>query len=277
MTVRMPEPRGTLLGKDTTYESEYDPSLLTPIPRSLGRDAIGHHDFRGTDIWRLYEITWLDENGAPRYAAGELLIPATTRSIVESKSLKLYIGSFTQTRVGDLAALCRRIESDLSALLGGPVKTRFAELADWECPVSKTPGVLLDRDVSVEGPFVFEPDPELLALAGDDAEVEETLSTNQLRSLCPVTGQPDHATVVVSYRGKRWSRETLYRYLLSYRLHRGFHEQCCEQIFHDLSTRLEPQSLTVYCLFTRRGGIDISPFRSTERDEPVEILRAMRQ
>lgn len=278
MTVRMPEPRGTLLGKDTTYETQYDASLLTPISRNLGRDVIGRHEFRGVDVWRLYEITWLDHEGLPHYAAGELLIPATTPNIVESKSLKLYIGSFTQTRVGTLADLVAAVERDLSNLLGGRIEARFAELADWTCPVSKTPGVLLEREVRTEGPFVFEPEPELLAFDETSTEVvSETLSTDQLRSLCPVTGQPDHATVVIEYRGRQWSHEALYRYLLSYRLHRGFHEQCCEQIFHDLMTKLSPEKLDVRCLFTRRGGIDISPFRSTESDRPGVIWRAMRQ
>lgn len=277
MTVRMPEPKGTLLGKETTYENRYDPSLLTPIPRSLGRDAIGRHDFRGVDVWRLYEITWLDLEGRPHYAAGELLVPATSPNIVESKSLKLYIGSFTQTRVGDLATLSKTMERDLAAILGAPVKTRFAELADWTSPVEKTPGVLLERETVPEGELAFEPEPALLTFSDDEKTVEETLSTDQLRSLCPVTGQPDHATVVIRYRGRAWDHEALYRYLLSYRLHRGFHEQCCEQIFHDLMTKLSPETLEVRCLFTRRGGIDISPFRSTDRDEPERIWRAMRQ
>ena len=196
---------------------------------------------------------------------------------MESKSLKLYVGSFTQTRVGDLATLSKTIERDLAAILGAPVKTRFAELADWTCPVEKTPGVLLERETAPEGELAFEPEPALLSLSEEENAVEETLSTDQLRSLCPVTGQPDHATVVIRYRGRAWNHEALYRYLLSYRLHRGFHEQCCEQIFHDLTEKLAPESLEVRCLFTRRGGIDISPYRSADRDEPERIWRAMRQ
>ena len=143
--------------------------------------------------------------------------------------------------------------------------------------MEKTPGVLLERETDPEGELTFEPEPALLAFSKEEKTVEETLSTDQLRSLCPVTGQPDHATVVIRYRGRAWDHEALYRYLLSYRLHRGFHEQCCEQIFHDLMTKLSPETLEVRCLFTRRGGIDISPFRSTDRDEPERIWRAMRQ
>ena len=157
------------------------------------------------------------------------------------------------------------------------MKTRFESLLTWSCLTRPTPGENLDAmGFALPEDFVFEVDPGLLALESD-VTVSEVLSSDALRSLCPVTAQPDHASVIVSYTGPKVDRASLWRYLASYRLHRGFHEQCCEQIFTDLERVLKPQSLSVYCCFTRRGGIDISPFRSTQSDLPDTILRTMRQ
>lgn len=277
MAITAPEPQGTALGQSTVYRDNYDPTLLFPISRNLGRDAIGRHDFRGTDIWRCYELTWLDAEGRPVVGAGEIYVPATSPNIVESKSLKLYLGSFTQTRIGDVKALSAQVEEDLSRAAGARVKTRFETLENWFCPVVTTPGVKLDSlGFTLPENFAFEVNPKLLAFDGTDV-VSEVLSSDSLRSLCPVTAQPDHASVVVGYTGRKIDQASLWRYIASYRLHRGFHEQCCEQIFTDLMTELAPEKLFVYCCFTRRGGIDISPFRSTDADMPEAILRTMRQ
>lgn len=269
-------PAGTLLGQTTEYVDTYRPALLTPIPRSLGRDAIGVHDFRGTDVWRLYEITWINERGLPVAAAGEIRVPATSPCIVESKSLKLYIGSLTQTKIASVEEAARLIARDVSACVGAPVEVLIDDLARWEMPVTRVPGIVLEAECADLECSVYEPDASLLKAASDEV-VEETLSSNLLRSRCPVTGQPDHASIVISYRGRRIDRRALLAYIVSFRRHQGFHEQCCEQIHADIMRVLAPEALSVNCCFTRRGGIDISPFRSTVADLPDPVIRTPRQ
>ena len=268
-------PAGTLLGQTTEYVDTYRPDLLTPIPRSLGRDAIGVHDFRGTDVWRLYEITWINERGLPVAAAGEIRVPATSPCIVESKSLKLYIGSLTQTKIASVEEAARLIARDVSACVGAPVEVLIDDLARWEMPVTRVPGIVLEAECADLECSVYEPDASLLKAASDEV-VEETLSSNLLRSRCPVTGQPDHASIVISYRGRRIDRRALLAYIVSFRRHQGFHEQCCEQIHADIMRVLAPEALSVNCCFTRRGGIDISPFRSTVADLPDPVIRTPR-
>lgn len=269
-------PAGTLLGQTTEYVDTYRPDLLTPIPRSLGRNAIGVHDFRGTDVWRLYEITWINERGLPVAAAGEIRVPATSPCIVESKSLKLYIGSLTQTKIASVEEAARLIARDVSACVGAPVEVLIDDLARWEMPVTRVPGIVLEAECADLECSVYEPDASLLKAASDEV-VEETLSSNLLRSRCPVTGQPDHASIVISYRGRRIDRRALLAYIVSFRRHQGFHEQCCEQIHADIMRVLAPEALSVNCCFTRRGGIDISPFRSTVADLPDPVIRTPRQ
>lgn len=269
-------PAGTLLGQTTEYVDTYRPDLLTPIPRSLGRDAIGVHDFRGTDVWRLYEITWINERGLPVAAAGEIRVPATSPCIVESKSLKLYIGSLTQTKIASVEEAARLIARDVSACVGAPVEVLIDDLARWEMPVTRVPGIVLEAECADLECSVYEPDASLLKAASDEV-VEETLSSNLLRSRCPVTGQPDHASIVISYRGRRIDRRALLAYIVSFRRHQGFHEQCCEQIHADIMRVLAPEALSVNCCFTRRGGIDISPFRSTVADLADPVIRTPRQ
>lgn len=269
-------PAGTLLGQTTEYVDTYRPDLLTPIPRSLGRDAIGVHDFRGTDVWRLYEITWINKRGLPVAAAGEIRVPATSPCIVESKSLKLYIGSLTQTKIASVEEAARLIARDVSACVGAPVEVLIDDLARWEMPVTRVPGIVLEAECADLECSVYEPDASLLKAASDQV-VGETLSSNLLRSRCPVTGQPDHASIVISYRGRRIDRRALLAYIVSFRRHQGFHEQCCEQIHADITRVLAPEALSVNCCFTRRGGIDISPFRSTVADLPDPVIRTPRQ
>lgn len=269
-------PAGTLLGQTTEYVDTYRPDLLTPIPRSLGRDVIGVHDFRGTDVWRLYETTWINERGLPVAAAGEIRVPATSPCIVESKSLKLYIGSLTQTKIASVEEAARLIARDVSACVGAPVEVLIDDLARWEMPVTRVPGIVLEAECADLECSVYEPDASLLKAASDEV-VEETLSSNLLRSRCPVTGQPDHASIVISYHGRRIDRRALLAYIVSFRRHQGFHEQCCEQIHADIMRVLAPEALSVNCCFTRRGGIDISPFRSTVADLPDPVIRTPRQ
>ena len=269
-------PAGTLLGQTTEYVDTYRPDLLTPIPRSLGRDAIGVHDFRGTDVWRLYEITWINERGLPVAAAGEIRVPATSPCIVESKSLKLYIGSLTQTKIASVEEAASLIARDVSACVGAPVEVLIDAPARWAMPVTRVPGIVLEAECADLECSVYEPDASLLKAASDQV-VEETLSSNLLRSRCPVTGQPDHASIVISYHGRRIDRRALLAYIVSFRRHQGFHEQCCEQIHADIMRVLAPEALSVNCCFTRRGGIDISPFRSTVADLPDPVIRTPRQ
>lgn len=279
MAVLMPEPKNTLLGKDTVYSDRYNPDLLQPIPRSLGRDAIGDHDFRGVDIWRLYELSWLTPEGLPQTAVGELLVPASTHSIVESKSLKLYAGSFAMTRVSDIEEVACRMTEDLSSRLGGRVEVRLYPAAQYPGAVQSMPGTLLDDLALTAGNLVqlYDVEPAFLKFDEDNGTVDETYSTTVFRSLCPVTGQPDLASILIRYTGRAIDKAGLFKYLVSYRCHKGFHEQCVEQIFHDMRAAFAPDVLEVYACFTRRGGIDINPFRSTLRTKPDQILREVRQ
>lgn len=270
-------PSNTMLGKSTEYIDTYSPELLTPIPRSLGRDVVGVHTFKGVDVWRLYEITWINANGMPIVVAGEIHVPAMSPFIVESKSLKLYIGSLTQTVINSVEEAAALIQRDVSKCVGAEVGVHIEPLSVWAQPIEKVPGVLLEDAVTDLTCHTYEPDASLLALADGDEVVEETLSSNLLRSRCPVTGQPDHASLIVQYRGRKIDRRALLAYIVSYRRHQGFHEQCAEQIFTDIMKRLAPDSLSVFACFTRRGGIDISPFRSTDLEVPAHIIRTPRQ
>ncbi len=280
MPVLMPEPKNTLLGKETVYSDRYNPNLLQPIARALGRDAIGDHQFRGVDIWRLYELSWLNAQGIPQTAIAELAVPASTESIVESKSLKLYAGSFAMTRLDSKEEVANRISQDLSDRLGGAVKVTLYRIDEYHEKLQMMPGVSLDGLALDEGECIqtYETEPAFLVFdESDTTVVKKTFSTTVFRSLCPVTGQPDLAAVKIDYEGRAIDPKGLLKYLVSYRCHRGFHEQCVEQIFHDLRKAFNPRSLEVYACFTRRGGIDINPFRSSWRDTPQETIRENRQ
>ena len=213
----------------------------------------------------------------PIVAAGEIHVPAMSPFIVESKSLKLYIGSLTQTVINSVEEAAALIQRDVSKCVGAEVGVHIEPLSVWAQPIEKVPGVLLEDVVTDLTCHTYEPDASLLALADGDEVVEETLSSNLLRSRCPVTGQPDHASLIVQYRGRKIDRRALLAYIVSYRRHQGFHEQCAEQIFTDIMKRLAPDSLSVFACFTRRGGIDISPFRSTDLEVPAHIIRTPRQ
>lgn len=280
MTVTMPEPKNTLLGKDTVYGDQYNPDLLQAISRSLGRDAIGRHHFRGVDIWRLYELSWLNDQGIPQTAIGEVRVPATSLFIVESKSLKLYCGSFAMSKIDSIEKLAAVMTHDLSTCLKAPVEVRLFPLPQYKGNLCRMPGTSLDTIRLDDGDLFdsYETEPNFLTFDPDDSRtICETFSTTAFRSLCPVTGQPDLAAVMIHYKGRSIDRAGLLKYLVSYRRHRGFHEQCVEQIYHDIVSRLSPEELEVYACFTRRGGIDINPFRSSRRDMPNEIIREKRQ
>jgi 7-cyano-7-deazaguanine reductase len=271
-------PAGTLLGKSTRYIDTYSPELLTPIPRELGRSAIGRHGFIGTDIWRLYEVTWLDPRGLPQAACAEIRVPASSPCIVESKSLKLYIVSLTQTKIGSRAEAQALIQRNVSRAAGAEVEVRLMPVSDCPRAERELPGTLLEAENLGDVSFShYEVDPGLLRARAGAGLADETLRTELFRSRCPVTGQPDFASVAIGWRGPALDHAALLAYLVSYRSHQGFHEQCCEQIFTDLTHAFSPERLWVYACFTRRGGIDISPFRSNGPALPGDIIRAVRQ
>lgn len=271
---------GSPLGKATAYPDRYDPSLLFAVARTPQRAALGIRGelpFSGCDLWNAYEITWLDSRGRPQLAIGEMRVDAESPAMVESKSLKLYLGSFAQERVGTAAELGDTIASDLSRLCGDPVivtlttGAKFSTLAP-AFPWSTETGSLDNADVDID---TSDPDIALFADAG--AIVEESLHTAIFRSMCPVTGQPDYADVFIRYRGPRIEPAALLRYLVSYRRHAAFHEDCVERIFVDIAGRCRPERLSVYARFLRRGGIDINPFRSNFERSPPGNTRTPRQ
>ncbi|HXX85763.1 MAG TPA: NADPH-dependent 7-cyano-7-deazaguanine reductase QueF [Casimicrobiaceae bacterium] len=263
------------LGRPTTYPDRYDPSLLFSMDRAATREALGvarRLPFAGVDIWTAHEITWLDPRGKPQTAIGEFRVGADSPSLVESKSVKLYLGSFAQERVDTAAELARIIEGDLARACGAPVGVALVP-PDEGARVAELPGESIDiLDVAIEA---YAPDAELLRRG--TASVEEALRSALFRSTCPVTGQPDYADVLVRYRGPRIDRSALLKYLVSYRRHAGFHEACVERIFIDIAERCSPERLTVYARFLRRGGIDINPFRSNFEPAPELNERTPRQ
>jgi 7-cyano-7-deazaguanine reductase len=250
------------LGRHVAYPHGYDASLLFPIARTQGRAAIGLGNgdalpFVGVDRWHAYELSWLDPRGKPMVATLALSVPADTPNLVESKSLKLYLNSFNASRFDDAAAVRARITDDLSRAAGGTVA-----VADGvPVPRHDDDAVLLDTlDIAIDdyGP----PNPDFLR-SDDSDDADETLRSDLLKSNCPVTGQPDWASVRIGYRGPRIDRAGLLRYLVSFRDHAEFHEQCVERIFVDLLARCRPQALSVEARYTRRGGLDINPWRAT--------------
>jgi 7-cyano-7-deazaguanine reductase len=227
------------------------------------------------DFWNCFELSWLLPSGKPVVAVGEFAIPADSPNIIESKSFKLYLNSLNQTAFADQAELLALLEKDLSAAAGKPVGVRLLSLAEATGEgVASAPGTCID-DLDVAISNYAAPAPELLRC--DSARlIEESLHSHLLKSNCPVTGQPDWGTVVVQYRGAALDHASLLAYLVSFRQHADFHEQCVERIFLDLLRLLEPEHLTVYARYVRRGGLDINPYRSTMAISP-ENRRFVRQ
>lgn len=248
------------LGRHVDYPRSYDATLLFPIARSLGRDALGivggDLPFIGIDRWHAYELSWLDARGKPRVATATFAVPADSPNLVESKSLKLYLNSFNASRFDD-DAVRETIVRDLSNAAGAPVTTAFGlpPLRDDDDAID-----LDAQDIAIDcyGP----PDASLLVADVNDV-CEETLASALLKSNCPVTGQPDWASVRIAYRGPRIDRAGLLRYLVSFRDHAEFHEQCVERIFVDVLAHCRPRGLSVEARYTRRGGLDINPWRAT--------------
>jgi len=267
------------LGKAVAYETEYNPALLFPIARQGKRDEIGvtgKLPFMGMDIWNAYELSWLNLRGKPQVALATFLFPADSPNIVESKSFKLYLNSFNQTKLADEAELIARLSRDLSQAADASVSVRLTTPADFgKLKMGELEGYCLDNlDIEVD---TYLPAPELLFCEETETAVTEVLTSNLLKSNCLVTGQPDWASVAISYTGRAINREGLLKYLISFRNHNEFHEQCVERIFMDILRQCDPLKLSVYARYTRRGGLDINPWRSNHNAPLPANLRGARQ
>jgi 7-cyano-7-deazaguanine reductase len=269
------------LGKTSAYRTSYAPELLFPIARQDKRDELalrGTLPFFGVDLWNAYELSWLNARGKPQVAIASITVPADSPNIIESKSFKLYLNSFNQTRLADSDALLALLKRDLAAGFGAPVQISLT-LPDGfgAIKLGELDGMLLDRlDLEFE-PDQYRPAPELLSAAHERAPVAETLLSHLLKSNCLVTGQPDWASVQIQYVGPQIDQEGLLRYLIGFREHNEFHEQCVERIFVDILRQCQPQKLAVYARYTRRGGLDINPWRSNFSGAPPRNLRSARQ
>jgi 7-cyano-7-deazaguanine reductase len=281
----MSTPEESQLGKPAPYVDQYDPTLLFPISRAPKREEIGLAGavpFFGADLWTAFELSWLNPRGKPQIAIAHITVPCETPNIVESKSFKLYLASFSNTRFDSAEAVRDRLRADVSEAVwrGAPsqasvgVRLLLPDVFDRE-PVHELDGLSLDR-LEVEC-TQYTPAPELLTAAFDEQPVTEVLTSNLLKSNCLVTGQPDWGSVQISYSGPQIEQAGLLQYLVSFRNHNEFHEQCVERIFMDVWRRCKPVKLTVYARYTRRGGLDINPFRTSHPGALPPNVRTARQ
>jgi 7-cyano-7-deazaguanine reductase len=257
---------GLTLGKPTAYRDRYDATLLQPVPRSMNREPLGLFPdslpFHGADIWTLYELSWLNSKGLPQVAIGEISLSADSINLIESKSFKLYLNSFNQTQFADWETVRTTLQRDLANCAQGEVSVTLFSVDQVEGRlIAGFEGECLDQqDISISD-YQFNTD-YLQGTADRQPIVEETLVSHLLKSNCLITNQPDWGSVQIRYRGPQINREALLRYLVSFRHHNEFHEQCVERIFNDLLRFCQPESLSVYARYTRRGGLDINPWRS---------------
>ncbi|MDR5904931.1 NADPH-dependent 7-cyano-7-deazaguanine reductase QueF [Franzmannia qiaohouensis] len=265
------------LGRESAYPEHYDAGLLYPIPRAANRVPLGIEEgalpFVGEDEWHAFEVSWLNARGKPLVAVARFRLPADSPHLIESKSWKLYLNSFNQTRFASREEVMAILERDLSAAAGAPVGVALLGVEDEALVPRPLPGECLDElDIAIDD---YTPSAEHLAVS--DEIVEESLHSHLLKSNCPVTGQPDWGSVLIRYRGSRLDREGLLRYLIGYRQHQDFHEHCVEHIFTDLMAQARPERLLVLARYVRRGGLDISPWRATPGERPPAPLRLARQ
>jgi 7-cyano-7-deazaguanine reductase len=279
------QPEDSGLGKPSAYSDQYDPSLLFPISRLPRRAELGLHGampFFGADLWTIFELSWLTPRGKPQVAIAHVTVPCETPQMVESKSFKLYINSFSNSRFAGPEEVTARLRADISELVwrGAPtqssvgVRLLMPEVFDRE-PVQEMDGVNLDR-LDIECTH-YTPVPELLTAAFDEQPVQEVLTSHLLKSNCLVTGQPDWGSVQIRYSGPQIDQGALLRYLVSFRNHHEFHEQCVERIFMDLWRHCRPVKLAVHARYTRRGGLDINPFRTSHPMALPPNVRTARQ
>ncbi|MBI6339114.1 NADPH-dependent 7-cyano-7-deazaguanine reductase QueF [Proteus sp. LHD240705] len=267
------------LGKETQYHDQYDAGLLQGVPRSLNRDSLSltaeNLPFHGGDIWTMYELSWLNSKGLPQVAIGHVELDATTENLIESKSFKLYLNSFNQTRFESWDIVEKTLLKDLTTCAKGKVNLTIYPLSHFTSqPIVDFAGECIDeQDIEIDN---YQFDAQWLNESTTDTLVEETLVSHLLKSNCLITNQPDWGSVAIQYKGKKIDREKLLRYLVSFRQHNEFHEQCVERIFHDIMQLCAPETLTIYARYTRRGGLDINPWRSNCEFVP-EISRLARQ
>ncbi|MDO8953569.1 MAG: NADPH-dependent 7-cyano-7-deazaguanine reductase QueF [Gammaproteobacteria bacterium] len=266
------------LGKSTSYMQHYAPELLFPISRQGKRDeiAVGKElPFCGADVWNAYELSWLNAKGKPLVGLAQITVPCESPAIIESKSLKLYFNSLNQTPFVDKAALTQTIIKDLSQAAGILVAVEIWEVDEFpDMTITTLKSDCLDSlDIFCD---TYLTEPAFLKLSGGKI-TEQRLHSNLLRSNCLITGQPDWGTVEISYKGPEIDREGLLRYIISFRHHIEFHEQCIERIFMDIMRKCGPESLTICARYTRRGGIDINPYRSTDPNYKQATIRLSRQ
>jgi len=273
----MTDLRSSPLGHATAWSEGHDPGLLFPVDRAPLRAELGLAEsppFRGVDLWNAYELSWLDASGKPDVAIATFAVPAESPRIVESKSVKLYLTALNLVRFASRDEVRATIARDLAAATGAPVEVVLVPSGEFaRLPHAELDGECLDR-LPLDG-CDRAPDPDVLEAGGE--VLAETLTSRLFRSVCPVTGQPDYASVQLRYRGPRIDRARLLRYLVAYRHHPGFHEHCVERIFVDVQRRCRPEALAVYARFTRRGGIDINPFRTSGHDPYPANARTARQ
>ena len=278
----------THLGQSSAYADQYDASLLQPIPRALQRVHLGlkaeQLPFLGADLWTGYEVSWLNPRGKPQLALLQLTVPCETPNLVESKSLKLYLNSFNQTVFADMAAVRAVMARDISAAAYGHdgseqsprigVALLAPDAFDRQA-VAELGGLDLDRlDIECDS---YSPQPDFLQAAVGAMPVREVLASRLLKSNCLVTGQPDWGSVQIAYTGAPIDQAGLLRYIVSFRQHQEFHEHCVERIFCDIMARCQPTQLTVYARYTRRGGLDINPYRSNTPQALPANIRTARQ
>ena len=289
-------PEQSELGKTSRYADQYDPTLLFPIQRQVKRDEIGIRNplpFMGADLWTAYELSWLTPRGKPQVALAHITVPCETPHIVESKSFKLYLNSFNNTRFESFAEVRERLARDIGAAAWGEsdkkVGVTLIDIAQAAIEniagnsqvrtpalhIAELEGTNLDRlDIECTQ---YTPAPELLTASFDEKPVEELLCSQLLKSNCLVTGQPDWGSVQIKYSGPQIDQAGLLRYIVSFRNHNEFHEQCVERIYTDIMARCKPAKLSVYARYTRRGGLDINPWRTSYPQALPVNVRTARQ
>lgn len=271
-----PELQTLSLGKETKYDNSFDEKLLQGVPRSLNRDSLNLGEklpFYGSDIWTGYELSWLNNKGKPVVAMASFSFAFDSDNLVESKSFKLYLNSYNQHRFNDVAQVQKQLEQDLAQCAQGSVKVELILAKDFPTQQIVGPkGECIDElDIEINN-FDFSRD--YLINATTAKLVSESLHSNLLKSNCLITNQPDWGTVEINYQGPQINREALLRYLISFRQHNEFHEQCVERIFSDLMALCHCEKLSVYARYTRRGGLDINPFRSNFESAPANVRQA---
>ncbi|GAA6206447.1 NADPH-dependent 7-cyano-7-deazaguanine reductase QueF [Thalassotalea sp. SU-HH00458] len=267
------------LGKTTQYISHYQPSLLQGVPRSLNREALNltpeDLPFHGEDIWYGYELSWLNEKGKPVVAVAEFRFPCTSPNIVESKSFKLYLNSFNQSKFADINAVQTVLSQDLSKTCGTQAQVKLFKVDNCApLEINHLSAQCIDElDIAIDE---YTLNRQHLSVETNEKMIDEFLVSHLLKSNCLITNQPDWASIYIKYSGNKINHKSLLKYLISFRQHNEFHEQCVERIFCDIQHFCQPEKLTVYARYTRRGGLDINPFRSTEVDT-APLARTLRQ